>query len=322
MPSSSSARPSGSQVSIALRLFGVQTRTNGARQRDFAIGHELLVVLQTQIRVVGRIGCFPYGARTRNETRIGGIGPRRDRERRRIDAVGLRRLCGVFSRIGIAGVAVADHLSSSDVSTGRHDVAKPGRPGAVVGDPAEARRDQIPVARRLGLEDDRLVKAGPAPPWLIDHERGEFVSDCVYVFPKNVIIPRGRKELLKKLGHNELLSKGAIERRMVESVQVAVILNEKQASVLFPTQKGETDMNMMFFSPDSIFHEWCLDYFRYRWYGSDIFDESEPKRNLNSDLTTLATLKKYLGMYHLAVCVLLKLGAPSAVVPQLQPQSR
>ena len=98
-----------------------------------------------------------------------------------------------------------------------------------------------------------------------------------YVFPKNVIIPKGRKELLKKLGHNELLSKGVIERRMVESVQVAVILNEKQASGLFPTQKGETDMNMMFFSPDSIFHEWCLDYFRYLWYGSDIFDESRLK---------------------------------------------
>src|SRR6185503_10001377 len=46
-----------------------------------------------------------------------------------------------------------------------------------------------------------------------------------YVFPKDVIIPKGRKELLKKLGHNELLNKGAIERRMVECVQVAVILN-------------------------------------------------------------------------------------------------
>ena len=98
-----------------------------------------------------------------------------------------------------------------------------------------------------------------------------------YVFSNNVIIPKGRKELLKKLGHSELLSKGAIERRMVECVQVAVILNEKQASVLFPTQKGETDMNMMFFSLDPVFHEWCLDYFRYRWYGSDIFDESRLK---------------------------------------------
>lgn len=98
-----------------------------------------------------------------------------------------------------------------------------------------------------------------------------------YVLPKNVIVPKGRKDLLKKLDHNELLNKGAIERRMVESVQVAVILNEKQAAVLFPTQKGETDMNLIFVSSDSVFHEWCLDYFRYRWYGSDIFDESKLK---------------------------------------------
>jgi predicted transcriptional regulator len=96
-----------------------------------------------------------------------------------------------------------------------------------------------------------------------------------YVLPEDVIIPKGRKDLLKKLGHSELLNKGAIERRMVETVKVAVILNEKQAAVLFPTQKGETDMNMMFYSLDSVFHEWCLDYFRYRWYGSDIFDESK-----------------------------------------------
>jgi predicted transcriptional regulator len=98
-----------------------------------------------------------------------------------------------------------------------------------------------------------------------------------YVLPQNVIIPKGRKDLLKKLGHSELLNKNAVERRMVDRVQVAVILNEKQASVMFPTQKGETDMNMMFHSSDPIFHEWCLDYFRYRWYGSDIFDESHLK---------------------------------------------
>lgn len=98
-----------------------------------------------------------------------------------------------------------------------------------------------------------------------------------YVLPRNVIIPKGRKELLKKLGHSELLNKGAIERRMVDSVQVAVILNELHAAVLFPTQKGETDMNMIFYSSDPVFHEWCLDYFRYRWYGSELFDESNLK---------------------------------------------
>jgi predicted transcriptional regulator len=90
-------------------------------------------------------------------------------------------------------------------------------------------------------------------------------------------VPRGRKELLKKLGHSELLNKGSIERRMVDSVQVSVILNEKQAAILFPNQKGETDMNMIFYSSDHVFLEWCLDYFRYRWYGSDLFDESNLK---------------------------------------------
>src|SRR5581483_2007370 len=59
-----------------------------------------------------------------------------------------------------------------------------------------------------------------------------------YVLPQNVIIPKGRKDLLKKLGHNERLTKGAIERRMVDRVQVAVIPNEKQAAVMFPNQKG------------------------------------------------------------------------------------
>jgi predicted transcriptional regulator len=98
-----------------------------------------------------------------------------------------------------------------------------------------------------------------------------------YVLPKNVIIPKGRRELLKSLGHSELLNKKAVEHMMVETVQVAVILNEKEAIVMFPTQKGETDLTMAFYSEDPIFHEWCLDYFRYRWYGSDIFDESKLK---------------------------------------------
>jgi predicted transcriptional regulator len=98
-----------------------------------------------------------------------------------------------------------------------------------------------------------------------------------YVFPRNVIVPRGRKELLRKLGFSELLNSGLVERRMVDNVQVAVVINEKQASVLFPTQKGETDMNLMFYSENPLFHEWALDYFRYRWYGSDPFDESKLK---------------------------------------------
>ena len=41
--------------------------------------------------------------------------------------------------------------------------------------------------------------------------------------------------------------------------------------------KETADLNTMFYSEDPLFHEWCLDYFRYKWYGSDIFDESKVK---------------------------------------------
>ena len=41
--------------------------------------------------------------------------------------------------------------------------------------------------------------------------------------------------------------------------------------------EGEPDMRETFFSKDAFFHEWCLDYFRYCWYGSDIFLEHKLK---------------------------------------------
>ena len=73
------------------------------------------------------------------------------------------------------------------------------------------------------------------------------------------------------------MSKGLIERKMADKVQVVTVLNERQASVLFPDLKGEADLNTMFYIEDPLFNEWCLDYFRYKWYGSDIFDESKVK---------------------------------------------
>ncbi|MGB6671240.1 MAG: hypothetical protein WBE34_02280 [Candidatus Nitrosopolaris sp.] len=76
------------------------------------------------------------------------------------------------------------------------------------------------------------------------------------------------------------MRKGVVERRMGDEIQVAVVLSENQATVMFPTLKNETDMNSMFYSSglqvdDGIFHEWCLDFFRYNWFNSMSFDESK-----------------------------------------------
>ena len=101
-----------------------------------------------------------------------------------------------------------------------------------------------------------------------------------YILPQKALVPKKRTKLLNESGFYDLLKKQErlVERRMIDSVLVGEDLNEKQATVMFPTSKGKTiaDMNSMFYSnEDPLFHEWCLDYFRYCWYGSKSFDESK-----------------------------------------------
>lgn len=98
-----------------------------------------------------------------------------------------------------------------------------------------------------------------------------------YIFDENVLVPKGRKALLKKLGFDKLREKGFVERKMVKGVQTVLVLNEKEACVMFPTTDGEPDITKMLYGDDPMFHEWCLDYFRYCWYGSDVFKESKLK---------------------------------------------
>lgn len=101
-----------------------------------------------------------------------------------------------------------------------------------------------------------------------------------YILPQNALVPRKRTDLLKQVGYEDLLRSGEVERRMIDRIQVAVVLNEKQATVIFPNSKGLTDMTSMFYSNESVdreglFHDWCLDFFRYNWYNSKSFDESK-----------------------------------------------
>lgn len=98
-----------------------------------------------------------------------------------------------------------------------------------------------------------------------------------YILAESTIVPKGRRELLEKLGFKKLIEKGLVERKMRDNVQVAVILNEKEAMIMFSSLEGEPDMREVFYSQDLLFHEWSLDYFRYCWYGSDVFLEHKLK---------------------------------------------
>jgi predicted transcriptional regulator len=98
-----------------------------------------------------------------------------------------------------------------------------------------------------------------------------------YILPTRATVPKRRKQLLEALGFDELLKKGTVERKMVNSLLIGVVLNDEEACVMLPriqrNDRIEIDMNSMFYGDDPDFHEWCLDYYRYIWHNARSFDE-------------------------------------------------
>jgi predicted transcriptional regulator len=95
------------------------------------------------------------------------------------------------------------------------------------------------------------------------------------ILSESAIMPKERKKIFDKLGFKKLVDEGKIERKMKENVKTVIILNEKQALVMFPTVGGEPDLREGFFGEDASFHEWCLDYFDYCWQHSGPFREAK-----------------------------------------------
>ncbi len=97
------------------------------------------------------------------------------------------------------------------------------------------------------------------------------------ILSESVIVPQERKQILDKLGFKKLFEQGKIERKMKENVSVVLIMNEKEACIMFPKKDGQADISEGFYSTNTVFHEWCSDYFTYCWENSTLFQESKLK---------------------------------------------
>lgn len=97
------------------------------------------------------------------------------------------------------------------------------------------------------------------------------------IFSESAVIPKERKQAFDKLGFKDFIQQGKIERKMQEDIKTIVILNEKEAGVMFPSVGGDVDMSEAFFSKDKEFHEWCLDYFKECWEKAEPFRETKLK---------------------------------------------
>lgn len=95
------------------------------------------------------------------------------------------------------------------------------------------------------------------------------------IFGENTIVPKGRSKLLKKVSWEKLIAEGTVQSKMLKSVEVSLVVTEKEACLNFPNLKGETDMMNVFYSHDKLFRDWCLDFFNYQWNRASSFSNSK-----------------------------------------------
>jgi predicted transcriptional regulator len=98
------------------------------------------------------------------------------------------------------------------------------------------------------------------------------------VFSESAIIPKERKKVIEKIDFKKYIQKGTLERKM-KKIGISVILNEKEACIMFPTNDGAADLREMFYSDEPVFHEWCHDFFRFCWENSGVFREDKLRSN-------------------------------------------
>lgn len=99
------------------------------------------------------------------------------------------------------------------------------------------------------------------------------------ILSESSIVPKERKQIIDKLGIGKLIEKGLMERKMKDDVSVVLILNEKEGCIMFPSKTGEVDLSEGFYGNDSLFQEWCGDYFDYCYSRAKPFQESKMKRD-------------------------------------------
>lgn len=99
------------------------------------------------------------------------------------------------------------------------------------------------------------------------------------IFSSKAIIPSDRKKIFEKHGFRKLVEEGRVERRMMDDVRTVVVLNEREALVMFPTSDGRPDLSECLYSDNKRFHDWCLDYFTGCWQDAKPFSESRISDN-------------------------------------------
>ena len=97
------------------------------------------------------------------------------------------------------------------------------------------------------------------------------------VFSDSAIITSERESSISKINVNKFIENDMLSRKMKKNVKIALIMNEKEAGICFPTNENEVDLSKMIYGSTTEFCEWCHDYFQYIWESSGSFQETKLK---------------------------------------------
>lgn len=85
-----------------------------------------------------------------------------------------------------------------------------------------------------------------------------------HIIARDIIGQERYEATLRDLGYYEFFEKGLVEQKTAK-VDTMVVLNEKEAGIMFNSQEGYVDMRVMFYGKEPSFHEFCLDVFEKVW---------------------------------------------------------
>lgn len=101
-----------------------------------------------------------------------------------------------------------------------------------------------------------------------------------FILAKEMNLPSGWKEIQEKLGEEELVQKGLMQRHMIDKLNVIMWVSENMCSLILPRLDGSMELETMLVSTDSSFREWCSDYFDYLWEHSNSFVQNYVSENI------------------------------------------
>lgn len=95
------------------------------------------------------------------------------------------------------------------------------------------------------------------------------------IFYEGAIVTKKRREMVEKPDFSKYVKNELLTRKMRKTVDIVLVMNEKEVGVSFPDQTGKPDLSCLFYSTDEKFHDWCEDYFQSLWETSNTFREEK-----------------------------------------------